>query len=441
MSGHLELLITPRRAGLVRGRDNVVDALIRVRAGKEPADRAGRPRPPLNIALVIDRSSSMSGEPLREACKAASFLADRLAASDRCAVVIYDDQVETLIPLAPVEDRERFRQALRHVTDRGSTNLHGGWFEGASALAPEARDSAISRVILLSDGEANAGLTDPTRICRHVERLAAAGVTTSTLGLGRNFNEALMTSMARAGRGRAHYGLTAADLLGPVSEELDLIGALAARRITCSVKAAADVGIEVLSHITPDTGNAYPLPDVAWESEAVLAVRLTLPARMTEGETLFELLSARVTLLDADGREASLDAEPLVLPVLGAAEWRERPVDETVARRFAEIEVARLQEAARDAVARGNWTEAERLIERIRPLAADNPWLGAILQESADYLRQREATLFSKSALYAADSLRGRIAAIDESGDLSAELGKKAYLARKLQQGRNRKPQ
>ena len=100
MSGDLELVITPRRSGLVRGHENVVDALIRLRAGKEPADRATRPR--LNIALVVDRSGSMAGAPLREACNAAGLVADRLSASDRCAVVVYDHAVDTLVPLSVV---------------------------------------------------------------------------------------------------------------------------------------------------------------------------------------------------------------------------------------------------------------------------------------------------------------------------------------------------
>ena len=72
MSEQLKLVITPRRAGLVRGIDNVVEALVRLQAPARPASRMHRTRPPLNIALVIDRSSSMQGRPLTEACKAAT---------------------------------------------------------------------------------------------------------------------------------------------------------------------------------------------------------------------------------------------------------------------------------------------------------------------------------------------------------------------------------
>lgn len=440
MSNHLKLAITPRRAGLVRGRNNTVDALIRFQASAQPAERALRPRQPLNIALVIDRSGSMEGRPLAEACKAAGVVVDRLSANDRCTVAVYDTTAQTLVPLLPASEKNRFHTALSSVQTGGSTDLHAGWLEGAATLTPVTGETSISRVILLSDGQANAGLTDPAAICSDVQRLAASGVTTSTLGLGHGFNEALMTDMARAGRGRAHYGRTADDLLGPLTEELDLLDAIAARRIACRIKPSADVNIEVLNTLPVASNGTYPMPDVAWESETVIAVRLSLPAHMTVSETLFELLSVRATFLDADGQETTIDAEPLVLTVLDEVEWQALPPDATVSRRFDEIEAARLQEEARRAARRGDWAEAERLIDRMRPLAATNPWLQAILNESHDYLLQREVELFSKSARFAADALSSRLSGIDEDVDISNEHRKRSYIARKLQQGKARKP-
>jgi Ca-activated chloride channel family protein len=438
MSNHLKLVITPRRAGLVHGRHNTVDALIRFQATEQPAEHAQRPRQPLNVAIVIDRSGSMDGRPLREACRAAGVVVERLSAHDRCTVAVYDNMAQTIVPLSPANEKERFHAALRRVQAGGSTDLHAGWTEGASALVPVAGDTAISRVILLSDGHANAGVTEPAQICSDVERLAAAGVTTSTLGLGHGFNEALMTDMARAGRGRAHYGQTADDLMGPLAEELDLLDAIAARRITCRIKPSADVRIEVLNTPRMAADGLYPMPDVAWASEAVIAVRLSLPAHMTVSETLFELLSVRAMFLDADGKETTIDADPLVLPVLDAGEWQDLPADATVARRFDEIEAARLQEEARRAARQGDWTEAERLIDLMRPLAARNPWLSAILNQSRDFILQREVERFSKNARFTADALSSRISGIDEDADISNEDQKRSYIARKMKQGKSR---
>jgi hypothetical protein len=76
----------------------------------------------------------------------------------------------------------------------------------------------------------------------------------------------------------------------------------------------------------------------------------------------------------------------------------------------------------------------------MRPLAATNPWLQAILNESQDYLLQREVELFSKSARFAADALSSRLSGIDEDVDISNEHRKRSYIARKLEQGKARKP-
>ena len=117
------------------------------------------------------------------------------------------------------------------------TNLHGGWFQGAETLAPHTKDDVTSRVILLSDGCANHGLTDPDQIYAQCADLARAGVSTSTYGLGHGFNEELMIGMARHGQGSSYYGQTADDLMDPFREEFELLNALCARRLRLEIAA------------------------------------------------------------------------------------------------------------------------------------------------------------------------------------------------------------
>ncbi len=194
------VLLAPRRAGLRAGRDQVLDVLVRVQAG---AATNARPRLPLHLALVLDRSGSMSGTPLEEAKRCAASIVDRLDARDNVSIVAYDDSVRVLASCRPVAEREALKRAIASLDSGGSTDLHAGWLTGAESLAPHTRADVLSRVILLSDGCANAGLVDPVQIERHCAELANAGVTTSTYGLGQNFNEQLMVQMARAGRGNS----------------------------------------------------------------------------------------------------------------------------------------------------------------------------------------------------------------------------------------------
>ena len=104
-------------------------------------------RAPLNIALVIDRAGSMSGQPLTEAKRCAEFVVEGLTPADKASLVVYDDSVQTLVPTTSLADRETFRRAIRAVQEGGCTDLHGGWLRGAETLAAFTTAESVSRVM------------------------------------------------------------------------------------------------------------------------------------------------------------------------------------------------------------------------------------------------------------------------------------------------------
>ena len=156
MSEGFDVTLSAARSALAAGQENVVEVLIRVQAPDAP--KSGLPeRQPLNLAIVIDRSGSMAGEPLLQAKRCAAFMIDSLKATDRACVVAYDDRVEVFAASRPVADKDHFKASIAHIRDGGSTNLHGGWLKGAEEAAGHLDPATISRVLLLSDGNANAG--------------------------------------------------------------------------------------------------------------------------------------------------------------------------------------------------------------------------------------------------------------------------------------------
>jgi Ca-activated chloride channel family protein len=170
MNAHLSLstavVLAPRRAGLRAGQDNLVEVLVRIQAPDAPPGPVA-PRPPQALALVIDRSGSMHGRPLAEARRCAEVVVGKMRPTDAVALVQFDHRVQRLWPAVPLGDGVALRAAIAGIQAGGNTQLHGGWLEGAQALADGAADAAghtFKRVILLSDGCANDGLTDTATI-------------------------------------------------------------------------------------------------------------------------------------------------------------------------------------------------------------------------------------------------------------------------------------
>lgn len=436
----IDLSFKPHRAGLPVGDAVTLDILLRITPAADLNDVVPR-RPPLNLALVIDKSGSMRGRPLHEAKRCADMVVDRLSASDRLAIVAYDNSVEVVLPSAPVEERSRFKQAIASIREGGMTNLHGGWHAGATEVARSIRAEGVARVLLLSDGQANEGETDPAVIAKHCAELAAADVSTSTYGLGESFNEDLMSEMAKAGQGQAHYGRSAEDLIDPFQQEFDLLSALVARKLRLGLSPEPGVTIQVLNLFSrdPETGT-HILPDLAAGGELWAVLRLEIAASLSREQTTpIRILSASLVYTDREDRHRNAEPAVLFLNPLSPASYAALEVDPTVRDRVAEVEVARLADVAREAARRGEWEQVEGLTSQMRETALGNAWVEESVQSLQALARSRNREGFSKEALYKGTRMRTRMASREEfsgSWSLEEESAKASYLRRKSEEGR-----
>jgi len=402
----MKIEVTPLRAGVCDGAADTLHVMVEVSCGAVPERAEGQS----NLALVIDRSGSMGGGKLEAAKRSISELVQRLGQSDAVGVVAYDDEVETTLGLSKVPvARSVLPALLQRMTTGGSTDLHGGWLAGASMLAPDAGGRVACHVILLSDGQANQGVTSTHRICEQVNNLCDAGITTTTIGFGRDFNEELMTAMAKAGNGRAIYGERIEDLADAFDEEISLLGNLVWRDVVLSFDLPR----------RPEVMNGYPRHEAGWRLPALARggsawVMLALPMhqtfRMAERN---EPLRVSVSGVDHEGQRHTFELAWALPPLVSADAWRDLPQDERVARRLQELELARLQNEIRRLVMRGRWEEAKEMFEALRERAATDAWLAESLPFLERLLAERDEMRMSKELAFRSVALSQRLRASD----------------------------
>ncbi|MCB1954139.1 MAG: VWA domain-containing protein [Rhodocyclaceae bacterium] len=437
MTSH-PILIHPARPAVIAGAAHKLDVLIRVQAPDEPESEA-KPRQPYHLSLVIDRSGSMSGAPLEEAKRCAAHVFDRLAPTDVASLVVFDDRVNLLCPATLVGDRRHLHQTLDRVTAGGSTNLHGGWKAGFASLPPDAENASIARVILLSDGNANVGeTTDVDEIAALCAEAASKGVSTSTYGLGRNFNEDLMVAMARQSGGNHYYGDTAADLMEPFAAEFDLISNLFARNLRLSLAAPAGVKIRLLNDYRIEQRGDFPtihLPDLAYGAEAWALVQLELPAEIA-ADNVNGLLQAAATGLSPSNEPVAFADAKLSLPAMAANAWAALVEDPLVVSRRSEIEAADFITRARKLAERGNWEAIGLMMEEARERFAGNPWVLQVLEGLVELAQSMDRMRFRKEALYSSSRMNRRLSAKDEMLSMSSDREAPSFLKRKSRQGK-----
>ncbi len=198
-------------------RQDEISLLVELTA---PAAAIDRPRPPRTLVVVLDRSGSMQGERLSGAKRALGELIDRLDPQDRFGLVTFDSGVRVDIPAAPLADKAQAKQRIEAVHPGGSTDLAAGYLRGVQE-GRRTVDGAGGTILLVSDGHANTGITDPEALGAVAARASADGITTTTVGFGLGYDERLLKAIAGGGNGSELFAEHADQAVAAISGELD----------------------------------------------------------------------------------------------------------------------------------------------------------------------------------------------------------------------------
>ncbi|MGH1344153.1 MAG: vWA domain-containing protein [Nannocystales bacterium] len=374
-AGSLSVEVVPQYGKVLAGTAGHLDVLVRVQAVEVP----GGERPPLDLALVLDRSGSMAGEKLAAAKQAAMETIRKLDPEDRMTFISYDDRVNVHTHRAKVGNGKALRRAVLRVTDGGGTALGPALRSGLNELTHAQRgDDALAHLMLLSDGLANEGESRPEVLANWTSKAFGEGVATTTLGVGLDYNEDLMTRIADAGGGRYHFIETGEQVPEVLADEFAGLTATVARNVTFEVDAAP--GIEA--------GEIPGYPNVV-DGDVVMAKvgsisagrKRELLVRMDyqppQGDTM-ALGSYTLRFRDVldEGAPVEIVIKPTVAVTQDAAE-AEASENYAVTVRAQELDVASALQAASEQVDQGNYEEARRDLKRkteaLQQQAAENP--------------------------------------------------------------------
>lgn len=199
---------------------------------------AAEDRAPVNVAIVLDKSGSMSGEKLERAKQAARLAVDRLSSADIVSVVAYDTTVRVVVPATKAVDKQTIHAGIDRLAASGNTALFAGVSKGADELRKFFDRNRVNRVVLLSDGLANVGPSSADELARLGHALMREGMSVTTLGLGLDYNEDLMSQLARAADGNHAFIERAADLARFFELEFGTVLKVVARDATLTIDCA-----------------------------------------------------------------------------------------------------------------------------------------------------------------------------------------------------------
>ncbi|MCA9527848.1 MAG: VWA domain-containing protein, partial [Myxococcales bacterium] len=406
-AGSVALEVLPQFKALT---DDVTELNVLVRL--TGTSDAPAQRPPLDLALVLDRSGSMRGDKMRDVKAAGLQLLEALGPSDRVTLLSYSDQVLTHAVRLPVDGqgREELRRALLAIEANGGTALGPATAEALDLLERAADDAGrTAHVMLLSDGLANVGEQRPDVLGARTAAGFRQGVTFSTLGVGVDYNEDLMTRLADAGGGRYHFIQSGQAVARVLDDELKGLVATVARGVELDLALPAGVElVKVFGYPTrqDDGRHSVRIGTLGARQVREVMIRLRLPMGR-DGDVALGKIGLRYVDMPADGVAREAIAGLAVARAASADAMRQSEAP-AVSVRVAEVESAEQLELAARAADRGDFAQAQGL-----------------LRVAIDDLRRKDMVAPSPK-------LKAQIAAFEEAdgemeGARASESGRKGY--------------
>jgi Ca-activated chloride channel family protein len=321
-------------------------------------------RAPVNVALVLDRSGSMSGEKLEKAKEAAKMVIGRLGQNDIVSVVTYDTSAEVIVPATKIVNRWEIERLIDKVTARGNTALFSGVSKGAAEVRKFSDEQRVSRVILLSDGMANVGPSSTFELSDLGASFVKEGISVTTIGLGDGYNEDLMSALARTSDGNHAFAENATDLSRIFNFEFGDLLSVVAKEVTVKITLGKNIRpIRVLGRQADIIGNQVVgrINQLYADQEKYFFIEVELPT--TTSAASAALAEVRVEYDDTLSKKRLSLAEEKTIRFSISKDEVKAGADESVIVSSVELIANEQNKIAIELKDRGKDEEAKKLLE------------------------------------------------------------------------------
>ena len=351
------------RSQIAVGRATEVDVVINFQGESEQSNRRR-----INLCLVLDRSGSMSGSPLRNAIKAAKQLVEYLQPEDYLSVVIYDDEVETILPPQLATDKEQIKAVIGKIRARGLTNLSGGWLQGCDLVKSQQASEQLNRVLLLTDGLANRGIYDPKILVNTAKEKAEAGVMTTTLGFGEGFNEDLLIEIAEGGGGNFYFIQSADDAANVFAIEMESLTSIVGQNLTVDLATQNQIQVSEILNKYPSKSSSKGaevfLGDVYQVESKPLVLQFKIPAIATEGKIDLGTVEYSYERVVNGSIQKFSDRLPLTITVVSEEAASQVELDSEVTQQASQLRIAQKKDEAVANADRGDYHKAAEILRQ-----------------------------------------------------------------------------
>jgi Ca-activated chloride channel family protein len=331
---------------------------------KDPSSRR-----PLNLSLVLDRSGSMAGQPLRYAISAAQKLVEYLTPEDILSVVIYDDTPEVILPAHPVQNPSEIKKQIGKIRAGGCTNLSGGWLMGCDLVKANQSPERLNRVLLLTDGLANVGISDDRVLINTAKEKAEQGVFTTTLGFGNYFNEDLLIGMANAGRGNFYFIQSPDDAADVFKIEMESLVSVVAQNLVVTIEPSTGLEVtEILNNYRSQiVGNNLELflGDVYEIEKKPLALAVAIPPQKKIGTIEILSLSYQYQTVVDESIQQLHDRIPITIEVGSPEEASQVQPNLEAIEQTSQLRIAKVKDDAIALADRGDYQQASQKLREM----------------------------------------------------------------------------